>query len=79
MTCSKCDGEMAYIETRYFPISHYSDGWVDGGDNRERCDIWRCPKCGKLAFYKGLLQNTFSSECLHCGLELKPQKESGVM
>jgi predicted RNA-binding Zn-ribbon protein involved in translation (DUF1610 family) len=37
--------------------------------------FWRCPKCGKLAFYKGLFHNTFSPRCLHCGLELKPEQK----
>lgn len=47
MTCSKCNSEMEYVETRYLPISPDIYEYVEGETfHQERCDIWRCPRCG---------------------------------
>ena len=34
-----------------------------------RLTSWRCPRCRKEYFVRGILVNQLASRCLHCGLE----------
>jgi hypothetical protein len=54
LRCPRCDRELDYMGTKAF---HEGTRWGILGDlgelfvNKERLDVYRCPRCGRVEFY----------------------------
>ena len=52
MKCLRCDSEIEFLGTKNFLEGTHLDAWL--GDfflNRERLDVYVCPKCGRVEFF----------------------------